>query len=81
MGVLPLELADTPQALGLTGHESVSIKGLDALEPGSMVDVVLRDDAGERTIQARARVDTKAELGYFREGGILASVVREKVRT
>jgi aconitate hydratase len=82
MGVLPLELPDTPQALGLTGREGVSIRGLAALEPGATVAVVTSDpDTGqERTIEARSRVDTKAELGYFRAGGILASVVREKAR-
>ena len=34
MGVLPLELPDTPQALGLTGHEEVDIRGLAGLGPG-----------------------------------------------
>jgi len=82
MGVLPLELPDTPQALGLTGKEEIDIRGLGALEPGQMVDVVLRSEGGDmRTIQAKARVDTQAELRYFREGGILPAVVRDRLKS
>jgi aconitate hydratase len=80
MGVLPLQLPDTPQALGLTGREEVSISGSATLEVGQMVDVVFKDGNGERTIQAQARLDTQAEVRYFREGGILPAVVRDIVR-
>jgi aconitate hydratase len=81
MGVLPLQLPDTPTALGFTGSEEIDIRGLTSLEPGQTIDVVLRDEHGERTIQAKARVDTQAELHYFREGGILQAVVRDMLRT
>jgi aconitate hydratase len=78
MGVLPLELPARPQDLELTGRETFDIKGLDALEPGQMVDVVVRaEDATSRTIQARSRLDTPTDVRYFREGGILPAVVRE----
>jgi aconitate hydratase len=82
MGVLPLELPGTPEALGLTGREIVTIRGLSDLSPGATVLVMLRDpDSGEeRTIETRARIDTQAEIGYFRAGGILPAVVREKAR-
>ncbi len=81
MGVLPLELPDTPQALGLTGKEEIDIRGLATLEPGDTVDVIFRTENGERTIQAKARVDTQAELHYFREGGILPAVVRDRLKS
>ncbi len=81
MGVLPLELPDTPEALGLTGMEEIDIRGLSTLEPGQTIDVVFRGDEGERTIQTKARVDTHAELRYFREGGILPAVVRDRLQT
>jgi len=81
MGVLPLQLPDTPQHLGLHGDEVVEIRGLSDVEPGGSVNVVFRRDGEERTIEARVRVDTHAELRYFREGGILPAVVREKTRT
>ncbi len=80
MGVLPLELPDTPQALGLTGTETVEIRGLADLEPGKTVPVVFRSNGSERTFDTRVRIDTRTELRYFREGGILPAVVREKVR-
>lgn len=79
MGVLPLELPDTPQALGLTGTEIVDIRGLSDIAPAQTVPVVFRTDTGERTIEARVRIDTQTELRYYREGGILPAVVREKV--
>ncbi len=81
MGALPLELPDTPQALGLTGAETVDIRGLAGITPGGAVQVVFRTDEDERVIDARVRIDTQTELRYFREGGILPAVVREKVRT
>jgi aconitate hydratase len=80
MGVLPLELPDTPEALGITGHEEIDVRGLSALGPGDEVDVVLRTPDGERTIRTRARLDTHAEVRYFREGGILPAVVRDIAR-
>jgi aconitate hydratase len=80
MGVLPLELPETPQALGLTGDEVVDIAGLPDLAPGKDVPVVFRSSEGERVVVTKARIDTQTELRYFREGGILPSVVREKAR-
>jgi aconitate hydratase len=78
MGVLPLELPARPQDLELTGAETFDIGGLDALEPGQVVDVVVRaQDGSSRTIQTRSRLDTPTDVRYFREGGILPAVVRE----
>jgi aconitate hydratase len=79
MGVLPLELPDTPRALGLVGTEIVDIRGLADLQPGQAIPVTFRSDGVERVIDARVRIDTQTELRYFREGGILPAVVREKV--
>jgi aconitate hydratase len=81
MGVLPLQLPDTPQNLGLKGDELIDIRGLADVKPGGTVDVVFRRDGEERTVEARVRVDTQAELRYFHEGGILPAVVREKTRS
>ncbi len=80
MGVLPLQLEDTPQALGLTGKEEFDIRGLASLSTGQTVDVVTKGENGERTLRALARLDTLAEVRYFREGGILPAVVRDIVR-
>ncbi len=80
MGALPLQLPDTPQNLGLHGDEVVDIEGLAELRPGGTVSVTFTRDGETRSIEARVRVDTQAELRYFREGGILPSVVREMTR-
>jgi aconitate hydratase len=81
MGVLPLQLPARPPELNLTGRETFDISGLDGLEPGQTIDVVVRDeDGGERTIQTRSRLDTGSDVRYFLQGGILPAVVREIAR-
>jgi aconitate hydratase len=78
MGVLPLELPERPQELGLTGRETFDIRGLADLEPGQSVEVVVHEESGaQRTITTRSRLDTATDVRYFREGGILPAVVRQ----
>ena len=80
MGVLPLEFADQEswQSLGLTGHETFDIQGLDDnLQPRSSVTVVAKRDTGETvTFEANVRIDTPVEMDYYRNGGILQTVLR-----
>jgi len=77
MGVLPLELPDSPKALGLTGEEVFSVTGFaDPLNAGALpVEVMVR--AGEIEFSARVRIDTPKEADYFRHGGILRYVLRQ----
>ncbi len=81
MGVLPLEFMPGQDAdmLGLSGKERFDIHGLDDdLQPGSQVTVIARSDAGEeRSFQARVRIDTPIEVTYYRNGGILHTVLRQ----
>ncbi|HET7465250.1 MAG TPA: aconitate hydratase AcnA [Candidatus Dormibacteraeota bacterium] len=80
MGVLPLEFekGENPASLGLTGHESFTIRGLDGLVPGQPVDVVaVTDDGQSTTFTTRARVDNDTEVGYMHNGGILPQVLRD----
>ena len=80
MGVLPLEFADgkTWQALGLTGEETFSIPDLsDDLEPRSTITVTATaDDGTVKTFDCIVRIDTPVELQYYRNGGILPTVLR-----
>jgi len=71
MGVLPLEFlpGQTRQALGLTGFETFSIENVT----GPLATV----KAGEKTFQAKVRIDTPREWDYFRSGGILPYVLRQ----
>jgi aconitate hydratase len=81
MGVLPLQFPDgaTWQSLGLTGEEQFDIQGLDdQLQPRSTVRVRATDAEGRVTeFPAQVRIDTPVELEYYRNGGILQTVLRK----
>jgi aconitate hydratase A / 2-methylisocitrate dehydratase len=79
MGVLPLQYlpGESAESLGLTGRETFDIRGLDALAPRQTVDVEVTDEAGaSRTVKVLARIDGPTELTYYRNGGILPTVLR-----
>jgi aconitate hydratase len=79
MGVLPLQYlpGESAESLGLTGRETFDIRGLDALAPRQTVDVEVTDEAGaSRTVKVLARIDGPTELAYYRNGGILPTVLR-----
>jgi aconitate hydratase len=80
MGVLPLEFqpGEGVKQLGLTGREriSISLPVGQRLEPRAIVEVVAEaDDGHRRSFRARARIDSMADLDYFRAGGILPYVL------
>ncbi|MGO8746798.1 MAG: aconitate hydratase AcnA [Thermoguttaceae bacterium] len=81
MGVLPLELQPgaTWQSLGLTGEEIFDIPDLDDhLQPGSKLTVHATAPGGKVIeFQATTRIDTPVELEYYRNGGILQTVLRK----
>ena len=81
MGVLPLELPAgvTWQSLGLTGEETCDVPELDdRLSPGQQLAVHATAREGKVTrFHARVRIDTPVELEYFRNGGILQTVLRK----
>ncbi len=81
MGVLPLELAagTTWQSLGLSGEEVYDIRELDdRLTPGKELAVHAAAPDGKLTrFDVRVRIDTPVELEYFRNGGILQTVLRK----
>ncbi|MGQ9734989.1 MAG: aconitate hydratase AcnA [Thermaceae bacterium] len=79
MGVLPLEFkpGENREVLGLTGYEVYDILGLEDLHPRKEVEVVARLDGKEIRFQAIARLDTPVEVEYYKEGGILQTVLRK----
>ena len=85
MGVLPLELLDGKdwQALGLDGEEIFDIEGLDDdLQPLALLEVnATTADGTVRQFQARVRIDTPVEMDYYRNGGILQTVLRQLLDT
>ena len=80
MGVLPLQFkpGENIDTLGLTGKEEISISGLsDDLTPQAEVTVTaLRPDGSRLTFRAIARLNTVIEIEYYRNGGILQTVLR-----
>ena len=80
MGVLPLEFPDgqDPSALGLTGHETFDIDLPADVEPLQQITVhATSGDGATITFQAKARIDTPVEVDYYRNGGILQTVLRK----
>jgi aconitate hydratase len=80
MGVLPLVFpkGQTWQSLGLTGEETYDIPDLnDNLKPQSVITVTAKSPDGVKKIQATVRIDTPVEMEYFRNGGILQTVLRK----
>ncbi len=79
MGVLPLQFKEgqSIESLGLTGHETYTIHVDDELQPLQDLRVDVTDDGGNtRTITMTCRVDTPVEVDYYRNGGILQTVLR-----
>jgi len=81
MGVLPLQYlpGQSVESLGLNGEEVFSIHGLQrGLKLSGEVEVSARSPEGKTIrFRARARIDTPAELEYYRNGGILQTVLRQ----
>jgi len=83
MGILPLEFpaGQTWQSLGLTGEEMFEIAGVDeSLRPGAQLEVTAKSaDGAVKKFTCKARIDTPVELDYYRNGGILQTVLRKLV--
>ena len=78
MGVLPLQFkdGDTAKSLGLTGSETFAISGITELNSGGVPKEV-KVTAGDKTFNAKVRIDTPGEGDYYRHGGIMQYVLRQ----
>ncbi|SLN45453.1 Aconitate hydratase 1 [Falsiruegeria litorea R37] len=79
MGVIPLEFTggDTRKTLGLTGEETVTITGLDNVEPLQEVPCsITMADGTVKEITLKCRIDTAPEIEYIEHGGVLHFVLR-----
>ncbi|WP_051305862.1 aconitate hydratase AcnA [Desulfogranum mediterraneum] len=83
MGVLPLQFAQGTDAtsLGLTGRERISITALEgALKPGAPLQLQLdRADGSSELFSVLLRLDNDMEIDYYRHGGILHKVLRQRL--
>jgi aconitate hydratase len=77
LGVLPLQFAEGESAatLGLTGAETLTIRGLADLGVGSHVQVEV--NGGERSFTCLARLDAPADVTVYRDGGLLQMVMHQ----
>jgi aconitate hydratase len=78
MGILPLQFrsGESVSSLGLTGHETFEVEGLE----GGDADGFPREvtvTADDKSFQALVRIDTPNEVSYYRHGGILQYVLRQ----
>jgi aconitate hydratase len=84
MGVLPLQFkpGQNAESVGLAGTEKVSIAGLAGeLVARQEVTVEVESATGVKTsFSAIARLDTPVEINYYRNGGILPTVLRKLVQ-
>ncbi|MBI5051843.1 MAG: aconitate hydratase AcnA, partial [Chloroflexi bacterium] len=84
MGVLPLVFKDGQNAetLGLNGREVIDIIGVnDSIKPRQELEVRATKEDGKTVIfTAIARLDTKVEVDYYKNGGILQTVLRNLLK-
>jgi aconitate hydratase len=79
MGVLPLQFAEgeSVASLGLTGAESFDVGDLEDGRAKRVTVTARADDGAEKRFEAKVRLDTPNEVGYFLNGGILQTVLRK----
>jgi aconitate hydratase len=79
MGVLPLTFQNgqTAASLGLSGRETFDIELPADLKPRQNVKVIAHAaDGGKIEFLTTCRIDTPVEVDYYRNGGILHTVLR-----
>jgi len=83
MGVLPLQFkeGENAQSLGINGFETFGVHGIsEDLYPGKELTVTVTDkDGGQKEFRAICRLDTPVEVEYYRNGGILQTVLRKMI--
>jgi len=84
MGVLPLvyKPGESAESLGLTGREVFTFEGIDdGIQARQEITVrAVSDDGSEKRFTVVARLDTPVDVLYYKNGGILQTVLRNLVR-
>ena len=83
MGVLPLQFreGESRESLDLDGTETFEIRLDDTLKPRQAVEVTAKKANGEEVyFVTTCRIDTPVEVVYYRNGGILHTVLRQLLR-
>ncbi|MCA1030188.1 aconitate hydratase AcnA [Bacillus timonensis] len=83
MGVLPLQFkqGENADVLGLTGKESIEVHIDETVKPRDYVKVTATDEEGnKKEFEVLVRFDSEVEIDYYRHGGILQMVLRDKLK-
>jgi aconitate hydratase len=83
MGVLPLQFkkGQGRNTLKLDGTGKYEIHIPDDLQPGQDITVLVTYDDGKQTeFTTTCRIDTPVEIAYYRNGGILHTVLRRMLK-
>ena len=83
MGVLPLQFIKgiNRQNLKLNGSELFTVKKIEnGIEPSEELELEIKyNNSDIKKIRVLSRIDTKNELEYYKNGGILQYVLRNMV--
>jgi aconitate hydratase len=83
MGILPLKFIEgqNAESLGLKGDEVYDIEGISTVTPKQVLTVKAeRADGSVVEFQATSLLNTDVEVNYYRNGGILHTVLRSLVK-
>ena len=83
MGILPLQFINNinRKNLNLIGSELISVNEIEkGIKPSDKVELEIKYASGEiKKIETLCRIDTKNELEYYKNGGILQYVLRNMI--
>ena len=83
MGILPLQFINNVNRknLNLIGSELITVKEIEkGLNPSDKVTLEIKYLSGEiKKVETLCRIDTKNELEYYKNGGILQYVLRNMI--
>jgi aconitate hydratase len=83
MGILPLQFINNVNRtnLNLVGSELISVIKIEkGINPSDKVIIEIKYASGEiKKIETLCRIDTKNELEYYKNGGILQYVLRNMI--
>ena len=83
MGILPLQFINNVNRknLKLSGSELISVNEIEkGLKPSDKVELEIKYSTGEiKKVETLCRIDTKNELEYYKNGGILQYVLRNMI--
>ena len=83
MGILPLQFTDNVNRknLNLIGSELISVLDVEkGIKPSDEVTLEIKYASGDiKKVKTLCRIDTKNELEYYKNGGILQYVLRNMI--